>query len=205
MKLTNIAIVDDHTLFAEGISNLFANSLEYNFVFISSNAEDCIEKLNVANIDILIIDINLPNMSGLALLTYVKKNHSSIKVLLLSMYQPFDVGIEINTFKGDAYVLKVSGKAILNNALHNLANGNKYFDPNIINTSTINDNFTTDLKLTRREKHIIKLIAEGKTSKEIADQLFLSELTIKTHRKNINDKLGVKSVVELLQKTKSLL
>ena len=107
----------------------------------------------------------------------------------------------MNFFIGDAYVLKISGKNILNEAFEHLKTGIKYFDPNIIQEKSREDSFINQLRLTKREKEIIALISIGKTSKEIATKLFLSELTIKTHRKNINDKMGTKGIASLLSKS----
>lgn len=116
------------------------------------------------------------------------------------MYQPSDIGLNLANFKGDAYVLKISGKNILEEALEGMKKGVLYLDPNIIVAHTFEDAFTQQLRLTKREKEIISLIAIGKTSKEIAEVLFVAELTIKTHRKNIGKKLGTKNVANLISK-----
>lgn len=120
--------------------------------------------------------------------------------MILSMYQPSDIGLNLVNFKGDAYVLKISGKNILEEAFEGMKKGVLYLDPNIIVAHTFEDSFTQQLRLTKREKEIISLIAIGKTSKEIAETLFVAELTIKTHRKNIGKKLGTKNVANLISK-----
>lgn len=106
--------------------------------------------------------------------------------------------------RSDAYVLKISGKHILEAAIESMKQNVVYFDPNIEIIQPVKDGFTTQLKLTKREKEIISMIALGKSTKEIASQLFLSELTIKTHRKNISEKLGSKGVADFISKSSGL-
>jgi DNA-binding NarL/FixJ family response regulator len=120
------------------------------------------------------------------------------------MYQPIDIGLSIAQLNGAAYVLKTSGKIILENALKSiLINDQSFIDPNVQSTPPIRDNFTDGLRLTKREKEIIELLSHGMKNKEIAQQLFLSEHTVKTHRKNIVEKLGAEGVNDLIYKSGS--
>ena len=201
MKKYKIGIVDDHLLFAEGISNIISTKPNMELVFVTSSVAEMNELLQKQAIDFLLLDVNLPPYNGIELLKQLKQDYKEIKVMILSMYQPADIKLDMNNFKGDAYVLKISGKHILEDALDNMINGVQYFDPNILVQLPIQDSFTTQLKLSKREKEIISLIASGKTSKEIASLLFLSELTIKTHRKNISEKLGTSGMADLISKS----
>lgn len=200
MKNYKIGIVDDHILFAEGTSNIITHLPKYKLCFIATTAQKLFVELETQLVDFLLLDINLPKVNGLEILKLLRKDYPSIKVMLLSMYQPSDIGLTTNALEADAYVLKISGKEILLEALQALENDSTYLDPNIIKTSHVEDKFTNQLKLTKREKEIIDLVFKGKTSKEIADQLFVSELTIKTHRKNIHEKLGTKNIGSLINK-----
>ena len=198
MKIFKIGIVDDHVLFAEGISNIIATLSQYKLSFMANSAQNMMAELEKQSIDFLLLDINLPQVNGLEILKYIKKDYPKIRVMLLSMYQPNDIGLKTNDIAADAYVLKISGKEILLDALLALENNDKYLDPNIIKNNSVEDKFTNQLKLTKREKEIIDLISKGKTTKQIAAQLFISELTIKTHRKNIHEKMGTKNVANLI-------
>jgi DNA-binding NarL/FixJ family response regulator len=204
MKIFKIGIIDDHVLFAEGISNIITNNPSYELSFITNSVEELHRLLSNNNIDILLLDINIPPHNGIEMISQLKSFYHNLKIMALTMYQPSDIGLKILQFKGDAYVLKISGKHILEEALLQLTKNERYLDPNIIVNIPIEDNFANNLKLTRREKEIIALIADGKTSKEIAAQLYLSELTIKTHRKNISEKLGSKGVADLISKTNQI-
>ncbi len=204
MKKYKIGITDDHVLFAEGISNIIAYKTDMELSFIASSATELFELLKQHTIDFLLLDVNLPPYNGIEILEQLKREQPLLKIMILSMYQPNDIGITINNFKGDAYVLKISGKHVLEAALEAMKNNEQYFDPNTIIVNPLQDSFTNQLKLSKREKEIISLIAIGKTSKEIATQLFISELTVKTHRKNISEKLGTKGIADLIAKTNLL-
>lgn len=201
MKKYKIGIVDDHLLFAEGISNIISAKGNMELVFVTSAIPEMQVLLQKQAIDFLLLDVNLPPFNGIEILKQLKQDYSNLKIMILSMYQPADIKLDIDSFKGDAYVLKISGKHILEEAFESMINDIQYFDPNILVQVPIQDAFTTQLKLSKREKEIISLIASGKTTKEIAAMLFLSELTIKTHRKNISEKLGTSGMADLISKS----
>jgi len=115
------------------------------------------------------------------------------------------IGLNLNQFNGDAYVLKISGKQILEDAFKHLMKNQFYVDPNIVMNNTKTDSNIQKIKLTKREIEIVRLIVAGKTTKDIALELYLSELTIKTHRKNISEKMDSKGLADLIAKTKNLL
>ena len=205
MKKYKIGIADDHLLFAEGIRNLLLKRKDLEMVFITSSVSELFDLLKNSPIDILMLDINIPPYNGIELLKEIKHIHRELKIMTLTMYQPMDINLNMKQFPGDAYVLKISGMQILEDAIAHLQNNSAYIDPNIINKPATDDNSAGKLRLTKREKEIVTLIAEGKTSKEIAAQLFLSELTIKTHRKNISEKLDSKGIADLILKSNHLL
>ena len=204
MRKYKIGITDDHLLFAQGISNIIVDKPDMQLAFIGESASQMFILMKEHPIDFLLLDINLAPYNGLELITQIKIEYSDIKIMILSMYQPTDIGLVLSDFKGDAYVLKISGKHILEEALESMKNNQVYFDPNIIINKPIVDTFTAQLKLTKREKEIISLIALGKSTRDIAEQLFLSELTIKTHRKNISEKLGSKGVGDFVSKASNI-
>lgn len=201
MKKIKIAITDDHLLFAEGIANIISQQPGMELAFVTSSAATMFSLLKQQPVDILVLDINLSPYNGIELIGQLKQQYPELKIMILSMYQPTDIGLNLADFKGDAYVLKISGKHILEAALESIQQSVIYFDPNIVVIQPLKDAFTSQLRLTKREKEIISLIALGKSTRDIAAQLFLSELTIKTHRKNIHEKLGSKGVADLLSKT----
>lgn len=205
MKKINIGLVDDHLLFAEGIGNMLSEKPELNISFITSSAAELFDLLSVNQIDILLLDINMPPLNGMTLIPKLKKEYPHMKIMVLTMYQPMDIGLDMKQFIGDAYVLKISGKQILEEAFSQLLSNQVYIDPNIVVYPAKLDVNSQKVKLTKREIEIVRLIVSGKTTKDIAQELYLSELTIKTHRKNISEKMDSKGLADLIAKTKDLI
>lgn len=205
MKIYNVALVDDHLLFAEGIGNMLSGKPELHISFITSSVTEMFELLKRESLDILLLDINMPPFNGRDLVPRLKTEYPNMKIMILTMYQPMDIGLDIKEFKGDAYVLKISGKQILEEAFSHLINRQSYIDPNIVIPTANEDGIKQKVKLTKREIEIVRLIVSGKTTKEIAQELYLSELTIKTHRKNISEKMDSKGLADLIAKTKDLI
>ena len=205
MKTFNIGLVDDHLLFAEGIGNMLSGKPDLNISFITSSVTEMFDLLIHHPIDILLLDINMPPFNGLDLIPRLKTAYPKMKVMVLTMYQPMDIGLNMQLFMGDAYVLKISGKQILEEAFSHLLNQQSYIDPNIITPSVHEDAQKQKVKLTKREIEIVRLIVAGKTTKDIAQELYLSELTIKTHRKNISEKMDSKGLADLIAKSKDLI
>lgn len=205
MKIYNIALVDDHLLFAEGIGNMLSGKPELNISFITSSVTEMFELLKRESINILLLDINMPPFNGRDLIPRLKTEYPNMKIMILTMYQPMDIGLDIKEFNGDAYVLKISGKQILEEAIRHLIQNQIYIDPNIVVPVENLDTNKQKVKLTKREIEIVRLIVSGKTTKDIAQELYLSELTIKTHRKNISEKMDSKGLADLIAKTKDLI
>ncbi len=202
MKQTiRILIVDDHPFFSEGLINALRSYPEYIVVAAIQNGNDVSTAIKQHGPDILILDLNLPGTNGVALFPRLKKEFPALKIMILSMYMPADIRMQPEKELIDGYVVKNSGTDVLITALHELASGNRYFDP-IIKTSNHHsgDDFSRKLKLSSRETEILQLLKEGYSNKEISQKLFLSELTVKTHRKNIMAKMDAKNIADLLRK-----
>ncbi len=205
MNKFNIGLVDDHLLFAEGIGNMLADKPFLNICFITSSVSEMNQHLIQQEIHILLLDINMPPFNGKDMIPQLKLNYPNMKIMILTMYQPMDIGLDIKEFNGDAYVLKISGKQILEDAFTHLMNNQFYLDPNIVIHTNKSETNNQKIKLTKREIEIVRLIVSGKTTKDIAQELYLSELTIKTHRKNISEKMDSKGLADLIAKTKDLI
>jgi DNA-binding NarL/FixJ family response regulator len=152
--------------------------------------------------DILILDVNLFGKSSLPGIPALKSIHGDLKIIILSMYMPEDVQWQAFKDDIDAYVLKNSGTEILLKALESLSNNEFFWDPNIKKVNHHSDDvFKHRLKLSTRETEILGYLQNGLSNKEIADKLFLSELTVKTHRKNIMQKMNVSKITDLMRKS----
>lgn len=198
--VTRLLIADDHPFFVDGLINAIRSYPQYDVVAAVHNGDEVETALKKHEPHILILDINLPGKTGLELIPQLKQKNAALKILVLSMYMPADIRLFETNDEVDAYVLKNSGTQTLLNALCQLTDGKRYWDPAIKTTNHhSNDAFSRNLKLSSREKEILQLLRDGLSNKQISVQLFLSELTVKTHRKNIMAKLGARNIVELLR------
>lgn len=162
---------------------------------------DVMGAIRINEPDVIILDINLPGINGLELVPVLKEKYPQLKIILLSMYMPADIRLDAEKQPIDAYVLKNSGTDIILAALEQVTAGKRFFDPNIQSANLhSNDNFSRKLKLSSRELEILQLLKDGYSNKEISQKLFLSELTVKTHRKNIMTKMGARNIADLLRK-----
>lgn len=196
-----IGIADDHKIFTESLSKLLFGNPRYYCSFSVSGADDLLSLLAYHQPAILILDIHLPPHNGLTLIPKIREASPLTGILILSMHQPEEFQLSENGFEGDGYLLKTCGRETLESAIHVLTNTrNQFFSPDIKwHVAKPIDGSAAKL-LTRREKEIIKLVSEGKSSKEIAQELFISEHTVKTHRARIREKMGVSGVGNLINK-----
>ncbi len=198
-----ILIADDHPFFTEGIVNALRPFPQYEIVAKPQTGSEVIAAVNNSSPHVVLLDINLPERDGISLAREIKRSWPAIKIMLITMYMPGDIQLSTDAPYFDAYVLKNSGTVILLSALTSMLAGEKYLDPNIKGTNLHSeDKFASHLKLSSREKEILQLLIAGNSNKQIAQQLFLSELTIKTHRKNLMNKMGAHNLADLLRKGK---
>jgi DNA-binding NarL/FixJ family response regulator len=197
-----IFIADDHPFFTEGVINAIKPYPQYTIIGTATNSKEVINFLLETQPDITILDLNMPGQNGLELIEIIKVKYPTIKILVLSMYMPADIKLQPKKAGIDAYVLKNSGTEILLTAIEALTQNKKYFDINIeVKNNHSEDGFSKVLKLSTREKEILAMIKTGNNTNAIATALFISELTVKTHRKNIMAKMGAKNVADLVNKS----
>jgi DNA-binding NarL/FixJ family response regulator len=201
-SIKQICVIEDHAFFSKGVAAAFQGNEEYVIAGNIESAHDMMDKIKLIKPDILLLDVNLSGVNSLDLLPAIKMQFKSIKVLVLTMYFPDD--LQLDSVKGliDGYVLKNSGTEILFKALHEIVNNKVFWDPNIKTKSLEIKNASADkFNLSSREKEILIHLKNGLTNKEIGKILFISALTVKTHRRNIMSKLNVSNFGEMIQKT----
>lgn len=191
-----VMITDDHSMIREGLKNLLELDGDIEVVEEAVDGADCLAKLDAANPDVLLLDINMPKMNGLEVLKVLKDRRSKVKVLVLTVHneteylmKAVDIGIE-------GYVLKDSESAELKKAIFSIVDGEIYIQPSLIpalNAKRIEKNEDENKidDLTKRELEVLKLLAVGMYNKEIAEKLNISERTVKNHVSNIFKKLEV--------------
>jgi DNA-binding NarL/FixJ family response regulator len=202
----NILIADDHQMFVDGLRRLLLTRQEFHIVGEAYAGEGAITLLEQNQVDILILDINMPSMDGMEVTRIVNKRFPEVKILILSMYTETDFATEVLEQGASGYLIKNTGKEELFEAIHQVMNKGKYISqsiqtkpPHPIENGPAREGFGKKYNLTKRETEILKLLVQGKTSPEIADILFLAIYTVDTHRKNLLRKLNVKNTAGLVR------
>ena len=196
----NILLVDDHSMVIEGMKAILGTIPFVDIKATAANALEAIAALQIHEIHIAFVDINLPDISGIELCSKIKSEFPSIHVVGLSTFKQRSYVSQMIANGASGYLLKSATKEEIEEAITATLNGKMYFSGDINNTSLSIISEDESPTLTRREKEILKLIAKGMKSNEIADQLFLSHYTVDTHRKNLLIKFDVNNTAFLIKK-----
>lgn len=199
-KKYNVIIVDDHPIVVEGLKNLLSN-LDFITVKASFNKGSTVfDYPELVNVDIVFLDIFLSDSNGIDLCLKLKKRYPKIIILGMSSQSERSIVMQMIKNGADGYLLKSASLIEFKECIMNALNGNPAFCnevKEIINRISLDD-LKSLPRLTVREKEILNLLKDGKSTQEISEELFLSYLTVQTHRRNLLNKYQVKNVVELL-------
>ena len=197
----SIAIVDDHSLILQGLLSLLERIKSYEVTATFTKGADLIRFLKNEPVDIVLLDISLPDINGIDLCLEIKRIAPQAIILGLSNHSERSVILQLLENGASGYLLKNIDIEELEKCLHQAVNGKMVFSAAI--QDVIAHPISTELpqlpKLTKRETEILKLIASGKTSVQIAAELFLSPLTIETHRKRMMSKFKTKNMMSLIK------
>lgn len=192
-----LLIVDDHQMFTEGIRFLIEHTTDYNVVGTLHFGQEVIPFMEGTPVDVLLLDIQLPDATGFGLASEIRQRYPHTKILALSMLND-KLSIDRMLDAGaNGYCCKSAGWNDLRRAIQAIGQGGVYVPTACIHYYRQKQHPAEGHLLTHRETEIIRLIAEGVTTKQIASQLFLSIRTVETHRKNIYRKVRVHTNVEL--------
>ncbi len=189
-------LADDHVLVREGIKHLLEYDGTVEVIQEANNGIECIEKLADVSPDILLLDINMPDMNGIEVLEELKRREHPVKILILTVHNEIEYLIRAVDIGADGYILKDSGTAELKQAITTIINGESYIQPSLLpalNSRLINRDIDKEKleSLTKRELEILIQVAGGMFNKEIAINLNISERTVKNHISNIFKKIDV--------------
>ena len=197
-KTINLLLIDDHPMVLEGLRALLAGSKRVAIKGAFTNGADALGFLENNNIDVMLLDINLPGMNGYELCKLIKKKYPVIKIIALSTHTERSGITRMIQNGASGYLSKSADSKQLLAAIHAVQANNIYLGDEI-QLELTSPGATTLPKLTRREKEVLVLIAEGKTTAQMAEMLFLSHLTVETHRRNIMMKFEVNNSAALIK------
>ena len=192
--MINVMLADDHVLIREGIKQLVEFDGSMKVIAEASDGIECLEKLKNVKPDILLLDINMPNMNGIDVLKELKEKNDPLKVLILTVHSEVEYLVKAVDIGANGYILKDSGSAELKQAINAVIDEGSYIQPNLIpalNSRLINRDMDREklASLTKREVEILTQVACGMFNKEIAVNLNISERTVKNHISNIFKKI----------------
>lgn len=194
-KTINLYIADDHPIVVDGLREILKSNPNLIVKDVAHDGEKLVDLIKKERVDLVIMDINMPKLNGIQCTRWIKEFYPEVKVIILTMYPEKIYFDQLLKAGADGCLLKSRGSSDLLEAINRVIFGKFYFDW-IADFKQEKDN--EQLQLSEREIEIVKLIINGKTSSEIAEILFISEATVKTHRKNIFKKLKIHHATELL-------
>ncbi|HSC54409.1 MAG TPA: response regulator transcription factor [Phnomibacter sp.] len=195
---TKVFIVDDHYMVIEGIRSLLQNDAEIKWLGHASNAASCLAFIQSNPPDVILMDINLPDKSGIDLCKEVREKYPQTFVIGLSTFNQFSFIEKMLQYGASGYLLKNADRSEILQAISTVMRGQQYLSSDASQTVK-HAKAETVTMLTRREKEVLALIAEGLTNAEIAESIFVSVSTVDTHRKNLLQKLHAKNTAALVK------
>jgi DNA-binding NarL/FixJ family response regulator len=207
--MKTILIVDDHPLVREGLKSILKPAAEYEVIGQAGNARDAIQMVKNLKPDLMLLDLGLPDKSGLELCREIRTISPSTRILIVSMHSKVDYIVKAFQAGATGYMTKESATARLLQGIAQVLNG-EYFMDGSVSYRVVEKLMQTPQKemkitdaayetLTPREQEIMVLLAEGCSAKEAAEKLFISPKTVENHRANIMNKLGLHSTLELVR------
>lgn len=206
-----VVLADDHVFVRDGIKSLLENEANIEVVGEATDGLEALKIVETKQPDLLILDIRMPNLTGIEVVEKLRSQNNSVKIVMLSMHESEEYVLKSIKAGADGYLLKGSSKEEFLKALHTVSEGGKYFSGDIssilIGQLTHPNTFletkqstNEEMLITKREKEILTLLLSGKGNKEIAEALDISKRTAEVHRFNLMKKMKVKNLIELSNK-----
>lgn len=204
--MIKILLADDHNIILDGLSQMFAQDDDIKVLATANNGLEVLEKIKLTPFDIIILDINMPQMNGMLCAQEILNENPEQKIIMLTMNEEKSIIEKMINVGVKGFLLKSTEKEELINAIKMVNSGKDYFSSSITKimmSSSQNNKPVNNLEalslLTEREIEIIKSIAEGLSSSEIGEKLFISPRTVETHRTNIIKKINVNNVAGMVR------
>jgi two-component system, NarL family, nitrate/nitrite response regulator NarL len=204
-------VVDDHPIFIDGITGLLKDTPGFEIIGTAVNGKELLEKMADNMPDIILMDINMPEMDGIEATKEIKRIYPDVKVIMLTMFNDIRFIKELLEIGAKGYILKNISREDLIKAIQTVSSGKPFLDSavqeKVISSMSAAEEEDIDDKeadamvqnITSRELEILQLIALGLTSQDISKKLYISKNTVETHRKNLLAKLNVKNTASLLK------
>lgn len=196
--MISVIIIDDHPLVLNGFEFILNNHADIRLLNTFTNAEDALKFLENNQVDVVLADINMPGMNGIDATVAVKKHEPKTQVIAISNISEGSIVQRMLDAGASGYLLKNVSASELINAIHAVMKGNNILSAEIAPIMNQTDGAVP--KITQREKEVLRLMTTGKTTPQIAEQMFISPLTVESHRRNLLQKFKVSNSASLIHK-----
>ncbi len=203
--MIRIILADDHQIVLDGLKMLIHEEENIHLVGEAINGKEVISILERESVDIAVLDVEMPVMNGIEASEIIQERFPNTKILILTMYNDQTFIRKLIEIGASGYILKNKGKEELVEAIKDIDNGKTYFGREVTNTlisgiqTVVKNKPKKEIPLTKREVDVVKLIADGMSTPQIADTLFIAHSTVETHRRNLIDKTGVPNSKALIK------
>lgn len=201
--MIRVMIVDDHAIVRDGLRQVVSETRDISVVAEAANAADTIDRLRSAEIDALVLDLNLPDRHGLDLLSQLRASHPKLPILILSVNNEASYPVRLMKAGAAGYIAKDCAREELLEGIRTVAKGGKYISRDLAANVALHmvqhGNAVAHERLTDREFQVLLLIAAGKPPRDIAAELNLSVKTVGAHRAHIIEKMGLRNNAEIAQ------
>lgn len=199
--MIKILIADDHPVVREGLKQILSKAADMQIGGEALNGQEVLDKINTEDWDVILLDINMPGRDGIEVLKEIRKEYAKLPILILSIYPEEQMGVRVLKAGASGFLNKEIAPKELLTAIRKIHTGGKYVSPQLAEKLAISVETNSDIephkRLSNREYQVLCLIASGKTIIEIAEQLSLSDKTIRTYRDRLMEKMVLKNDVEL--------
>lgn len=199
----SIILVEDHKIISEGLQSAFNNHPKFQITHTATSGKEALKILDFQQPDFVILDLNLPDTNGVDLLKTLRKRGLSSKIVVLTMYNKSSLIEEVKKQGANAYLLKNSSVSELIEAFESILQDSHFYLGKGTKaateiTSDFEDDFIKKLRLTKREREIVREVVKGRSVPQIAEELCISNYTVETHKKNIFKKLNIHTSIDLI-------
>jgi len=206
MAIIKYAIADDHKIFRQGLRYALSDDHKIKLVGEAENGLAVLELVQKHSIDVILLDIQMPQMDGLEVTRHLRANYPDIKILILTMFEDDQFIMRLLEAGANGYLIKSADPSEIKSAIHTVMDNDYYFNDlvsktmlkSIIQKKKIALRFKNEIKLNEKEIEILKLICQEYTAAEIAEKIFLSQRTVEGIRSGLLEKIGVRNTVGLV-------
>ena len=207
MASTTLYIVDDHQLLIDGIKSMVADKLNWEVIGYANDGAEAVKNIPILKPDIILMDLDMPIMNGMLATEKLLKLNAAFKIIIITLHHEKSILEKLIKLGASGYMLKDTPKEEFIRGLEMVQSGNKFYSSllteSILNVSSLEVKNETNVKLlcllSDREREVLELVAEGTSTKKIADELNLSPKTVETYRKNLLSKLGARNTAHLIR------